>query len=139
GRIKSFTNAKDEVTNYCYEAADSNGGLTSNCTNPNANIIGNIVKIKTTQSLGNGQTSISEILFDATTKYAYPTDTKSYFNTKNSSGDTVNQVVKNTMTYGMGRGLLKSETNINEKVTTYEYDALGRPTKIAYPNFTNTN
>ncbi|RKP54133.1 RHS repeat protein [Cohnella endophytica] len=138
GRLKSYSNAKGEVTNYCYEALDSNG-LTSNCTDPNSNIVGKINKIKTTQSLGDGKTSISETIFDVTTNYAYPSEIRSYFTTKSTTGENVTQVVKKTMAYTMGTGLLESDTNGNGKVTSYLYDALGRPTQIKYPRFTNAN
>jgi len=139
GRIKSHTNPKGEVTNYCYDAVDSYGGQTSNCTDASVNIIGKVTKIKTTKSLGNGQTSINETMFNTTTAYAYPSETKNYFTSKNSSGETITQVVQNTMNYDMRSGRLNSETDGNGQVTSYLYDALGRNTLIKYPSFTNAN
>ncbi|BBH18780.1 hypothetical protein Back11_01250 [Paenibacillus baekrokdamisoli] len=101
--------------------------------------MGKIIKIKTTQSLVDGKTSIHERIFNATTNYAYPSDIRSYFTTKSTTGENVTQVVQKTMAYNMGTGQLESETNGNGKVTSYLYDSLGRPTRITYPSFTNAN
>jgi RHS repeat-associated protein len=39
-----------------------------------------------------------------------------------------------TRDWDIGRGLLKSETNINSGVTSYGYDELSRPTLVTYPD-----
>ncbi|WP_138752825.1 RHS repeat domain-containing protein [Paenibacillus sinopodophylli] len=137
GRIKSYTNAKGEVTNFCYEGVDSSGGQTSNCSTSSMNVVGKVTKIKTTKNLGEGQLSISELIFNSSTVYAYPSEVRSYFTIKTVPN--ITQLVQSSMNYNMGNGTLESEINGDGKVTSYQYDALGRTTMITYPSFTNAN
>lgn len=57
--------------------------------------------------------------------------------TYNAQGfpDTVTNVLNHTVssTYDMATGNVLTETNINQRVTTYVYDALGRETKVVGP------
>ncbi|WP_027092750.1 RHS repeat domain-containing protein [Cohnella thermotolerans] len=137
GRLKSYTDANAVVTSYCYEAVNTSGATTTNCSNASTVLTGSVSKVKASKDLGNGQTSIAETYYGAATKYAYPSATKSYFTTTNSSGNRITQTVQKTMTYDLGSGLLKTEADSNGNTTTYTYDVLGRTTSITYPSFTN--
>ncbi|WP_168735606.1 RHS repeat-associated core domain-containing protein [Cohnella fermenti] len=138
GRLKSYTNPKGETTTYCYDSIDSNVTL-SNCTDTNVNPTGTITKIKSSLLLSDGRTSVNETLFTSATSYAYPSETRSYFTTKNGSGVEVTQMLQHFMSYNMGTGQLLSESDGNGDTTSYQYDAIGRPTIITYPNYTNAS
>jgi len=135
GRLRSYRNAKNEATDYCY--ASVNGS--TNCTDPNAAVTGNIAKVKTTKNLGNGKTAVNETYYAADTNYAYPSETREYITTLNSGGQTVTQTIINTKSYDMGTGLVLQEKDGNGRTTIYHYDALGRVDRTDLPTFTNAN
>ncbi|SDW76863.1 RHS repeat-associated core domain-containing protein [Paenibacillus sp. CF384] len=136
GRLKSFTNAKNEVTNYCYDGVD---GI-SNCTNAATAVNGNISKVRVIKNLGNGKTSTNEVLYGSVSNFAYPIQSDSYFTTKGSTGtSTVTQDARKTFVYDVGTGLLKEESDGLGNKTSYTYDSLKRVTRISYPTFTNLN
>ncbi|MGG1638770.1 RHS repeat domain-containing protein [Paenibacillus sp. NRS-1760] len=137
GRLKSYTNAKNEITTYCYEAVDVNGIVTSNCTNASNVLVGKVRLIRESTNLGNGQTTLNEVLYDNSTVYAYPSETRSTFSTKSNRGLDITQTVKKTMLYDLGMGLIKEEKDSNNGKTSYTYDNLGRVKTITYPSFTN--
>ncbi|THF73415.1 RHS repeat domain-containing protein [Cohnella fermenti] len=139
GRLKTYTDANGVTTTYCYEAISTSGAVTSNCSNSSTVVSGMLQKVKATKSLGNGQSSISEVYYSADTSYAYPSKTVSYFTTTNSTGTAITQAIQKTMTYDMGTGLLKTETDSAGNTTSYAYDILGRVTSVTYPSFTNLN
>lgn len=136
GRLKSYKNPNNEVTTYCYEAS---GGASSNCSDPNAAVTGKINKVKQVKNLGNGTNSVIETLFSSDTDFAYPSEVKSFFTTRNSAGQNITQIIKKTMAYEVGTGLLKEEFDGNGNKTSYTYDSVGRVTQIMYPMFTNLN
>ncbi|MGO4549245.1 RHS repeat domain-containing protein [Paenibacillus sp. 2TAB23] len=138
GRLKSYQNPKQEVTTYCYETISANNSVTSNCSNASAVLSGKVQYVKETKDLGNGQNAISEVYFDTSTSFAYPSESRTRFTTKNSSGQNITQTIKKTMNYDVGLGLLREEVVGNQK-TIYTYDTGGRLVSIQYPAFTNLN
>lgn len=138
GRPTSITNAKGEVTSTCYDIVDANGAETTSCAGGVTPLLGKVKKVTTTKNLNNGKTAKTTTIFGSETDYAYPNETNSSFTTTDASGQPVTQIVKKLMTYYIGTGLLKEETDGNNK-TSYTYDALGRTLEIKYPMFTNLN
>lgn len=138
GRLKSYSNALNEMTTYCYESIETNNQVESSC-NSSKSIDGKVQKVTITRQLRDGETSVKETIFDESTDFAYPIEEKSYFTTKDSSNNDVTQIVKRSMKYDMGTGLLIEEVDGNNEKTTYSYDLLGRVKFIKYPSITNLN
>ncbi|WP_410514027.1 RHS repeat-associated core domain-containing protein [Paenibacillus sp. BR2-3] len=138
GRVKSYTNAKNEVTSYSYTAIDGST-ITSNFSNPNVNVVGKLMSIRETKNLENGKQAITTSNLFADTNYVYPGEVISTFTTKDSTGQNITQTVKKTMTYDLATGLIRTESDGNGNVTSYAYDALGRITNVTYPSFKNLN
>lgn len=122
GRIKSYTNPQNEITNYQYGYEQS--------------FEGKITSIYVEKKLKNGFYSRTETVFGAESNYAYPTEiNKKFTNVPKYGYDSPAQIQK-TMKYDIGSGNLKEET-IDGKTTQYTYDLLGRIKTIAYPAITN--
>ncbi|MDF9845254.1 MULTISPECIES: RHS repeat domain-containing protein, partial [unclassified Paenibacillus] len=76
----------------------------------------------------------TQTIYGAAYNYAYPTETRQWFN----YGQSNEQMVVTKMSY-YADGQLKETIAPNQKITTYEYDGLGRPAKITYPTTTDSN
>ncbi|WP_379138279.1 RHS repeat-associated core domain-containing protein [Paenibacillus sp. sgz500958] len=138
GRLKSYTNPKNEVTSYFYTAIDGST-VTSNFSNPDINVVGKLMSIREIKNLGNGKQAITTTNLNEDTNYVYPYEVISTFTTKDSTGQNITETIKKTMTYDLATGLIKTESDGNGNVTSYSYDALGRITNVTYPNFKNLN
>lgn len=64
----------------------------------------------------------SVTIYGPESRYAYPTEQQQWFNI----GKSDQKIVKTKMSYEMGTGLLKSQSDGNDQTTVYEYDAAGR-------------
>ncbi|WP_342481452.1 RHS repeat-associated core domain-containing protein [Paenibacillus sp. FSL L8-0340] len=120
GRPVTVTNALGDRTVYSYSYFNSTGGISQATTEKTAQ--GQLVAKSVTQYGPEG-------------RRAYPTEQQQWFNIGTSN----QQIVKTTMSYEMGYGLLKSQSDENGKTTRYEYDAAGRLKKETYPNRSNAN
>jgi len=110
GRLTSYTAPNGTVTNYTYEYAN-----------------GKVSKKTTTTENDTGTTIIVEN-YDASTAYAFPT---TVVKTVTTSGRTTTETT--SYTYDMLYGLVESMMDNDGNTTYYEYDAVGRPTKIIHP------
>ncbi|ASA20281.1 hypothetical protein B9T62_05390 [Paenibacillus donghaensis] len=119
GRVNSFTNPLGEVSSYTYENAPDGSGKLHRITETKTSA-GQLVA-KTVTVLG------------AETGYAYPTEQQQYFNVNQPN----EQAVRKTIRYDMASGRVLEERDGNDRVTAYQYDALGRTQKVTYPNTTN--
>ena len=113
GRVLKITKADASEINYSYEK----------------NSDGKVIK-KTTTTVNDGNTMITEENYTAATAYAFPTTVTK----KVTSGQTTTSTTT-TYTYNMLLGVITSETDSNGNTTYYEYDKLGRPTRIVYPKY----
>lgn len=91
---------------------------------------GNVIKVTSTTQNDTGTTTIEE-LYTAATGYSLPTTvTKKVTENGNTSIQTT------TYIYDMLLGVVKTATDDDGNTTYYEYDNLGRPTRIVYPRYT---
>ena len=90
---------------------------------------GHVSKVIKTTENDTGTTVVEEI-YTAATNYSLPTTVKK---TVTENGNTIVQTT--TYTYDMLLGVVKSSTDDDGNITYYEYDALGRPTRIVYPRY----
>ena len=91
---------------------------------------GHISKITETTENDTGTTIVEEH-YTAATGYSLPTTvTKTVTENGNASTQTT------TYTYDMLLGVVKTATDDDGNITYYEYDNLGRPTRIVYPRYT---
>lgn len=140
GRLKSFTNANHEMTSYCYSVKDTNGNIRTNCTDPMTTLSGKLTAVKETKELGNGQQMVTATDYLSESNYAYPEQITSTITNRNKSGQVVNtQIIQKKMTYYLGTGQLRTETDGDGNVTLYTYDSMGRIIKMTYPSFSNLN
>lgn len=94
------------------------------------NLFYKVIK-KTTTSTNDSGTTVIEENYTAQTGYAFPsTVVKTVTTGETTSSQTT------SYTYNMLLGVIESETDNAGNVTYYEYDKLGRPTKIIYPQYT---
>lgn len=132
GKIKSYTNAGNETTNYCYYTSSAN-----NCTNTNQLLSGPITKIIESKALGGGKSLLQEITYSNASGYAYPSEIKQRITTRNQLGNaTIKNIIK-SYEYDFGTGLLILEKDGNNNRTEYTYDAVGRLLTKKSPTFTN--
>ncbi len=118
GKISQYKNAKGEITTYSYYIDSNNNKVT-----------------QSTQNIENSRTATSKLVYGNETGYAYPKEVKRYY----TNALDVYTETKSTMTYNLLFGLVKTETNNENKTTSYTYDNLGRVTCIQLPDFTNEN
>ncbi len=112
-RISQIKLADGTTTTYAYEYTN-----------------GHVSKITSTTPNETGSTIVEE-RYTAATNYSLPsTVTKTVTENGNSSTQTT------TYTYDMLLGVVKTETDDDGNITYYEYDDLGRPTRIVYPRYT---
>lgn len=120
GRLSTLINALGEQTTYSYDNRNTLGGISQ----------------MTAEKIANGQVvSKSVTIYGPESRYAYPTEQQQWFNI----GKTDQKIVKTKMSYHIGTGLLKSQSDGNDQTTTYEYDAAGRLKKETHPIRTNSN
>ncbi|GAA3408999.1 hypothetical protein GCM10020370_47220 [Paenibacillus hodogayensis] len=119
GRLKKTTNANGEYVDYTYE-------LTTE---------GKVSKAIATQTLENGKTARTETVYGPTGIYAFPTQITQFYTDDNNQP----QTMQTSRTYSLVTGLLQSETAPGGRVTTYQYDALGRPIAVKQPPFNGLN
>ncbi|MFA9463426.1 MAG: RHS repeat-associated core domain-containing protein [Velocimicrobium sp.] len=117
GRNDRFTNAKGEETQYKYY------------TDFNSKIV-QVIK-----QLENNKTAKTSIIYGSETGFAYPREIKSYYTDSQGAINSVNT----KYTYNMLLGLVSTETDNENKMTSYSYDNYGRVTRIQEPDFTNIN
>ena len=115
GRIASFKNAKGETTSYVYNIWD---GFR----------IDEIEKV-----LENGKTSRTTLEYGSETNVAYPSHITAYYTNEYGGYETS----RTDKTYNMLLGLVRTETDNENKTTTYTYDKIGRLTKKQLPGFSN--
>ncbi|MNO24961.1 tRNA(Glu)-specific nuclease WapA precursor [compost metagenome] len=121
GRLSTVTNdALGEQTIYSYDNRDTLGGISQ----------------WTAEKTAKGQlVSKTVSIYGSENHYAYPTEQQQWFNI----GKSDQKIVKTKMSYDLGTGLLKSQSDGNDQTTTYEYDAAGRLKKETHPIRTNSN
>ncbi|MBP3360063.1 MAG: RHS repeat protein, partial [Clostridia bacterium] len=90
---------------------------------------GKVSKKTTTAENDTGKTVIEEN-YTAATAYAYPSAV-----TKTVSQEDVTTSETTLYTYDMLLGVVKTVTDNEGNVTYYEYDKIGRPTRIIYPKY----
>ncbi|MBU5334084.1 hypothetical protein KQI61_17975 [Anaerocolumna aminovalerica] len=115
GRIASFINAKGEITNYNYYTESNN----------------NVEEV--TKQLENGKIAKTKTVYGSETGYAYPKEIISIY----TDDQGVLNETKTTRTYNMLLGQVLTETDNENKTTSYSYDYYGRITLIQQPDFTN--
>lgn len=120
GRYKDVTNALGEKTAYSYEYTNGLGAISQETAETNSQ--GKTVAKKVTK-------------YGAEYNYAYPTEQQQWFNIDKPD----QQIVRTTMTYDPGTGLLKSQSDGNGQTTQYDYDVAGRLKKETHPVRTNNN
>ncbi|WP_176706379.1 discoidin domain-containing protein, partial [Paenibacillus hemerocallicola] len=118
GRLKKSTNANGESVDYSYELTD-----------------GKVSKTIATRTLENGKTARTETVYGPAGSYAFPTHITQFYTDDNNQP----QTMQTSRTYSMLTGLLQSETAPGGRVTTYRYDALGRPVSVKQPPVTGLN
>lgn len=116
GRIANQTNAKGEMTSYSYYTDTNNNQIE-----------------EYTKTLENGKLAKTKLVKGSETGYAYPKEIIDYYT--NENGGHVES--KTSKTYNMLLGLVKSETDNDNKTTTYAYDKLGRTILERLPDYTN--
>ena len=110
GRLISYTAPDGTTTTYTYE-----------------HVNGKVSKKTTLIENDTGKTVVVET-FTSATAYAFPSTVVKTVTTNNvTTTDTT------SYTYDMLYGVVKTKTDNEGNTTYYEYDALGRPTKIIYP------
>ncbi|WP_169744745.1 RHS repeat-associated core domain-containing protein [Paenibacillus odorifer] len=120
GRLSTVTNASGEQTTYSYGNRDTLGGISQ----------------MTAEKTAKGQLVAKSVtIYGPESRYAYPTEQQQWFNI----GKSDQKIVKTKMSYEMGTGLLKSQSDGNDQTTVYEYDAAGRLKKETHPIRTNSN
>ncbi len=112
-RISKIQHVDGTETLYSYQKDDS----------------GNVTKITASTENDLGTTVVEEI-YSADTGYSLPSVvTKTVTENENTS------VQATTYTYDMLLGVVKTATDNDGNVTYYEYDKLGRPVRIVYPEY----
>lgn len=94
------------------------------------NSYGKVTKKTTTSSNDSGTTVIEEN-YTSQTGYAFPSTV-----VKTVTANDVTSTQTTAYTYNMLLGVVESETDNAGNVTYYEYDKLGRATKVIYPQYT---
>ncbi|MEW6183310.1 MAG: RHS repeat-associated core domain-containing protein [Bacillota bacterium] len=115
GRIISETNAKGETANYSYSTT-SEGEVT-----------------EVTKQLEGGKTARTVSVRGPEAAYAFPTVVKTFYT--DDGGASVE--TRTTNTYDLLLGLVKTSADNEGRTTAYEYDLLGMPTSVKYPDFVN--
>ena len=111
-RISQIQHADGAVTAYSYEY--TNGHLT-----------------KVTQTTENDAgTTLVEEIYTSATNYTFPSTVR-----KTVTGGETPITQTSTYTYDMLLGVVKTETDNNGNTTYYEYDSLGRVTRVVYPRY----
>ncbi|MNB80321.1 tRNA(Glu)-specific nuclease WapA precursor [compost metagenome] len=119
GRYKAVTNALGESTAYFYEYTNGLGAISQ----------------ETAETISQGRTVAKKVTkYGPEYNYAYPTEQQQWFNIDKPD----QKIVKTTMTYDPGTGLLKSQSDANGQTTQYDYDVAGRLKKETHPVRTNT-
>ena len=116
GRVLNYTNPKGEVTSYSYYN-EANNRIT-----------------ESTRNLESGKTAKTKLVYGSETGYAYPKEEIHYYT--NDSG--VYTQTKTGRTYHLLLGLVKTETDNENKTMAYTYDNAGRIILVQQPDFTNT-
>ena len=111
-RLASVRLADGTTTTYAYEYTN-----------------GHVSKVTATTSNDTGTTVVEET-YNSATAYSLPSSvTKTVTDGENTKSQTT------TYTYDMLLGVVKTETDNDGNITYYEYDNLGRPTRIVYPEY----
>ena len=110
GRLTSYQAPDGTTTSYTYEYTN-----------------GKVSKKTTTVENDTGTTVVVEN-FTSATAYAFPSTV-----VKTVTADNVTTTDTTTYTYDMLYGVVTTMADDDGNTTYYEYDALGRPTKIIYP------
>ncbi|MFA9464024.1 MAG: RHS repeat-associated core domain-containing protein [Velocimicrobium sp.] len=116
GRLSSYTNAKGEVTNFNYYTKS------------------NTVVEEQSIQLENGKVAKTKSIYGSETGYAYPKEIISTYTNNQGAITSVNT----KYTYNMLLGLVLTETDNENKTTSYSYDIYGRVTQVKQPDYTNS-
>lgn len=108
-RLSQITAADGTQTRYDYEYTSD----------------GRVSK-KTTTTVNGADSLVVEEIYTTATGYAYPTTVK-----KTAGGKTS----QTAYTYNMLLGMVSSQTDNDGNTTYFEYDKLGRETRIVYPKY----
>ncbi|MCE3203467.1 RHS repeat domain-containing protein [Paenibacillus sonchi] len=125
GRVKTYTNPKNETTNYFYE-----------------NIPGDVRKVSKIiieKPMDNGLVSRVTTTYGSQYNYGFPTEEVSDFTNISATGQKTASSTKKQISYDMGSGKVIEVTDAADKKTKYTYDQLGRVITITYPTVTNLN
>ncbi|MFE4568827.1 RHS repeat-associated core domain-containing protein [Paenibacillus chitinolyticus] len=118
GRLKAFTNANNELVTYDYSLAVDGNQF-------------QVAKVTKSQNLENGKVSKEETYFDPSAMRAFPTSIKRY-----STANGKNSIESVSKKYSLLYGLVTSETDDNDKLTTsYTFDSLGRMLSKKLPDY----
>ena len=109
-RLVSYEAPDDTITTYTYE------------------YINDKVSKKTTTTENDIGTTVIVENFTPETAYAFPSTV-----VKTVTANNVTTTETTSYTYDMLYGVVKTMTDNDGNTTSYEYDALGRPTRIIYP------
>ncbi|MBE5968407.1 MAG: RHS repeat-associated core domain-containing protein [Lachnospiraceae bacterium] len=115
GRIASFKNAKGETISYSYNIWDDF----------------RIDEIE--RNLENGKTLRTTLEYGSETGLAYPSEITNYYTNEYGGDDTA----RTSKSYDMLLGLVRTETDNENKTTSYTYDKIGRLTQKQLPDFSN--
>lgn len=115
-RISEIENAAGHTEQYTYEY----------------NADGKVTK-KTTTTANDLGTTVVEENYTSATGFAFPSTIVKTVTA--IDGNEVTTVETTSYTYNMLLGVVTSETDTDGNVTYYEYDKLGRPTRIIYPSY----
>ena len=114
GRISTYRNTKAEITSYSY-STDSSGNKIQEISTP----------------IENSKYSKTRYVYGSETGYAYPKEVIEYYTQGTSTQS------KTSYTYNMLFGLVKTQTDNENKTTTYTYDNIGRVKVIQTPGYVN--
>ena len=115
GRLISITNEKGETTEFSYDDSNHPGNLT-----------------ETSIDLSGGRSSIVEYDYnDSSNTYAYPTAVTQYYS---GGGGAASSTTVKQYEYLLGNIISQEDGEGNQ--TSYQYDTIGRLTKVIYPSST---